>query len=131
MPRVKCPQCATIVTHAASHAPICPTCGFGGPSAPAPATAIPGFSSPPADPGPPPASGSVNGLAVAALVCGIAGFILFITAPIAVVLGIVALNQRPDGVGRALAITGLVLGALVCLGFLLVLLFFAAVFGSL
>lgn len=69
-----------------------------------------------------------NGMAVAALVCGIAGLLVGITAPIAVVLGIVALNQRVDGSGRGMAIAGIVLGALVTLGFILFFMFIAALF---
>ncbi|WP_309128479.1 DUF4190 domain-containing protein [Microbacterium sp.] len=64
-----------------------------------------------------------SGLAIAALVCGVAGFvlspaILFIVAPVlvsiaAIVLGHLALSQlkkRPELGGKGIAITGLVLG---------------------
>ncbi len=117
------------MTHAAGYLPICPTCGFGRETAnqrPAPAPTAAFALSPPAQPVAPPQ----NGLAIAALVCGIAGFVLGVTAPVAVILGIVALNQRVDSSGRSMAITGLVLGAIVTVGWLLVFMFVAAVFGS-
>ena len=126
MPKAKCPQCGNVVTYQEGYNPICPSCGFRG-SAPPQAPA--GFSSPP--PAPPAQGTGANGLAIAAMVCGIAGFLVGFTAPIGLILGIVALNQKPDGAGRAMAITGIVLGAIVTLGFLLVFLFFAAILGSL
>lgn len=130
MPKAKCPSCGTIVTYQAGYSPICPTCGFGkGAAQPAqrPAAPAPAFSELP--PEAPPAQPQ-NGLAIAALVCGIAGFLVGITAPVAIVLGIVALNQRVDSAGRAMAIAGIVLGAVLTIGFILILLFFAALFGS-
>ncbi|NUS04261.1 MAG: DUF4190 domain-containing protein [Nonomuraea sp.] len=58
-----------------------------------------------------------NGLAIAALCCGIAGLVP-IAAVAAIVLGIVALNQLRDRVqrGKGLAIAGLVLGVLWLVG---------------
>jgi hypothetical protein len=67
-----------------------------------------------------------NGLAIAALVCGIVG--LFpVAAVFAVVLGIVALNQLRERVqrGRGMAIAGIVLGTLALVGW--VILFVVAV----
>ncbi|MEK6975856.1 MAG: DUF4190 domain-containing protein [Candidatus Thermoplasmatota archaeon] len=136
MPKAKCPTCGTVVTHAVGYDPICPNCGFRGT---APATAegtapsgfapqSPGFTEPPSDGQAP--GGAGNGLAIASLVCGVAGFLTGITAPVAVILGVIALNQRPDGAGRAMAITGIVLGALVTLAVILFMLFIAALFGS-
>jgi Domain of unknown function (DUF4190)/Septum formation len=57
-----------------------------------------------------------NGLAVAALCCGIAGFIPLVGV-IAIVLGVVALHQLRAGFqrGRGMAIAGIVLGALTTL----------------
>jgi hypothetical protein len=58
-----------------------------------------------------------NGLAIAALCCGIAG--LFpVAAVVAIVLGVVALNQLKYRIqrGRGMAITGIVLGVLWLLG---------------
>lgn len=65
---------------------------------------------------PTPVPGS-NGLAIAALCCGIAG--LFpVAAVVAIVLGVVALNQLKYRIqrGRGMAITGIVLGVLWLLG---------------
>jgi hypothetical protein len=70
----------------------------------------------------PAAAGSgTNGLATAALICGAGGFIVGNTAPVAIGLGIAALvqirNRQQDGKGMAIA--GLVLGAVVTLGYAL------------
>ncbi|MFC7280204.1 DUF4190 domain-containing protein [Paractinoplanes rhizophilus] len=78
-----------------------------------PAPGYPGFP-PPADPG-------INGFAIASLVSGIAAIILPCIAPLAVIFGVVALNQiRGRGQrGRGLAIAGFVTagaGVLVTLG---------------
>jgi hypothetical protein len=58
-----------------------------------------------------------NGLAIAALCCGILG-IVPLAAVVAIVLGIVALNQLRDRIqrGKGMAIAGLVLGVLWALG---------------
>jgi hypothetical protein len=58
-----------------------------------------------------------NGLAIAALCCGIAGFVPF-AAVVAIVLGIVALNQlkRVVQAGRGMAVAGIVLGAIWIVG---------------
>lgn len=59
-----------------------------------------------------------NGLAVAALVCGIVGFVIFgiILGALALIFGLVALNQinKSGGAqkGRGMAIAGVVLGPL-------------------
>lgn len=78
-------------------------------------------------PAPPPMPGapavaarSSNGMAVAALVCGILSIVLFFTVWIPVILGILAIVFGAVGIGRAnkgapqkgLAIAGLVCGAL-------------------
>jgi hypothetical protein len=130
VPHVKCPSCATVVRYADGYDPICPNCGFRGP---APGrVGRPDLAGAPAGSWaqqvqPPPNEAPENGMAIGALVCGIAGFVVGITAPIAVILGIVALNQRVDGAGRGMAITGIVLGGLVTLAYLLAVLFFFAV----
>lgn len=135
MPKAQCPQCSTIVTFVAGYDPICPNCGFRGtaPASAPPPPAAPGqwsgFSTPPME-GPGATGNSGQGMAIASLVCGIAGFIVGITAPIAVILGIVALNQKPDSSGRTMAIIGIVLGAIVCIGFLLFFLFITAVISN-
>ena len=75
--------------------------------------------------------GGTNGLATAALICGAGGFIVGITAPVAIGLGIAALvqikNRQQEGKGMAIA--GLVLGALVTLGYALIITL-AIAFGS-
>src|SRR5690349_4599815 len=78
----------------------------------------PGPFGQPGQPGVPPSSrGSVNGLAVAALCCGLAAFVPLVGV-LAVVFGVVALHQLRSGFqrGRGRAITGIVLGALGTLG---------------
>ena len=83
-------------------------------------TSFPGASPPPVvAPGHDPREyrPGTNGLAIAALCCGIAG--LFpVAAVVAIVLGIVALNQLRRVVqgGRGLAVSGIVLGSLWLLG---------------
>lgn len=56
-----------------------------------------------------------NALAIVSLVCGILGCFV-ITPVIAIVTGIIALGKARMQGGRGLAITGIVLGALWCLG---------------
>jgi hypothetical protein len=70
-----------------------------------------------------------NGLAIAALCCGLVG-IFPIAAIVAIVLGAVALNQLQSRLqrGRGMAVTGIVLGVLWLLGW--VVLFVAAVVTS-
>lgn len=60
-----------------------------------------------------------SGLAVAALILGIIGFCTLLLAPIAIILGIVALSDigKSKKEGKGLAITGLVLG---CVGTFLI-----------
>ncbi|MFT8637035.1 MAG: DUF4190 domain-containing protein [Pseudoclavibacter sp.] len=62
-----------------------------------------------------PAPEPTNGLAVAALVCGILGFFTGLSAIAAVVCGHMALSQlrRSGGGGRGMAIAGLVTGYVV------------------
>jgi hypothetical protein len=57
-----------------------------------------------------------NGLAIAALCCGVAGLIP-VVGVVAIVLGVIALHQLRGGFqrGRGMAITGIVLGALATL----------------
>ncbi len=80
-----------------------------------------GYGTPPGGFGPTGSTGQgqpgTNGLAVAALVSGVLGF-LCVTAVAGVVLGVVALGQikRTGRKGRGLAIAGIVLGALWLLG---------------
>jgi hypothetical protein len=64
-----------------------------------------------------------NGLAIAALCCGIGQILIGILAGIpALILGIIALNQiktRGES-GRGMAIAGIVLGAIGILGFIII-----------
>jgi hypothetical protein len=68
----------------------------------------------------------INGMSIAALVCGLAQFLLwflllvpgFIAAVLALIFGLVSLSQirRQGEFGRGMAITGIVLGGLGILG---------------
>jgi hypothetical protein len=66
-------------------------------------------------------SGGTNGLATAALVTGLGGFVIGVSAPVAIGLGIAALVQikRSQQEGKGMAIAGLVMGSLVTLGYTL------------
>ena len=76
----------------------------------------PGQLEQPALPFAPPRPPARNGLAIAALCCGIAAFIPLLGV-VAIVLGVVALHQLRSGFqrGRGMAIGGIVLGALATL----------------
>ncbi|MGW7687026.1 DUF4190 domain-containing protein [Kribbella sp. NPDC054772] len=67
------------------------------------------------------ASGGTNGLATAALVTGLGGIFVGLSAPVAIGLGIAALVQikRRGQAGKGMAIAGLVIGSLVTLGYAL------------
>ena len=86
-----------------------------------PSLATTGQPGHPGQPGQPgqlvPVPGGRNGLAIAALCCGLAAFVPLVGV-LAVVFGVVALNQLRGGFrrGRGMAITGIVLGALGVLG---------------
>lgn len=126
MPKAKCPACATVVTYAAGYDPVCPQCGFRGaaPAVPAPAPA----AWAPVGPGAPqqvraqpmdaPQTQAVRqqGMAVAALVCGIAGLFIPPAGLAAIILGAVAMSNADRDPGRfggkGMAVTGLVLGIL-------------------
>jgi hypothetical protein len=147
VPKAKCPQCGNIVTHAAGFDPVCPRCGFRGAApapvpAPRPGASPPGasplsaprpsygFSEPPSDMPQQGAGSGANGMAIASLICGCAGFLVGLTAPIAIILGIIALNQKPDSGGRVMAIIGIVLGAILTIGFIIMMFIFAAIFSD-
>lgn len=82
-----------------------------------PPPGYPGYGYPP--PGPMPyyypgyPARRTNGLAIAALVCGICGFLYFVPAILGLIFGIIAVRQtRRDGTeGRGMAIAGIVTGA--------------------
>jgi hypothetical protein len=64
---------------------------------------------------PQPQQQASNGLAIASLVCGIAGFLVFgvVLGPLAVIFGAIGLSRANRGAsGRGMAIAGLVLGVL-------------------
>jgi hypothetical protein len=59
------------------------------------------------------APGRSNGLAVAALVCGIIGIFIaeFILGPLAIIFGAIGLHRANQGArGRGMALAGLILG---------------------
>jgi hypothetical protein len=97
------------------------------PSAPAPGYGYPppaagyGYGYPqPGGPVPPPyyyqayPARKTNGLSIAAMVCGICGFVYLVPAILGVVFGCISLRQiRRDGTdGRGMAIAGIVTGSL-------------------
>ncbi|PPF54049.1 DUF4190 domain-containing protein [Clavibacter michiganensis] len=103
-------------TGAAGYAPPAGTASHAG--APSYAAAPPSAAAPPYVTGAPPRPRGGKGLAIAALVVGIAAFLgafipvlnyaVFVPAVVAVVLGIVSLVRRMDG--KPLAVSGIVLG---------------------
>lgn len=74
------------------------------------------------------ASQRTNGLAIASLVTSLAALVIPITAPIGMVLGIVALRaiRRDGSQGRGLAIAGIIVGAAWTLVMVVVAVFFIA-----
>ncbi|WP_051451413.1 DUF4190 domain-containing protein [Actinospica robiniae] len=68
-----------------------------------------------------PQTPGTNGLAVAAMVCGLCGFLCLIPGIVGVILGAVSLPQikRSGQSGRGMAITGIVAGAVWIIGFVL------------
>ena len=73
---------------------------------------------------PQPQSGT-NGMAIAAMVCGICGFLCLIPGLVGIVLGIVSLPQikRSGQGGRGMAIAGIVMGTLWIVALILVIVF--------
>lgn len=69
--------------------------------------------------------GGTSGMAIAAMVCGICGFLCLIPGVVGVILGLVSLPQikRSGQSGRGMAITGIVAGALWILCFILLMVF--------
>ena len=72
----------------------------------------PGYGQPGQPYGYPPST-RTNGMAIAALVCSLAAFVVCISAPVGIVLGFVALSQikRTGEQGRGLALAGIWVGA--------------------
>ena len=105
-----------------------------------PGFATPQFGTPGYTPGgfpsaPPPGSKATNGLAVASLICGILGLVLFwacfvglVLAIVAVVLGVMGRSksrQLPGESGSGMALAGMITGGIgVALGVLMVVLLF-------
>ena len=88
----------------------------------------PQFEAPPGYPPPyaygygyAPPQGGTSGMAIAAMICGICGFVCLVPGLVGIVLGIVALPQikRNGQSGRGMAIAGIVVGALWIVGFVL------------
>ena len=75
-----------------------------------------------------------NGLAIASMVLGIAGWVLCagggIGSLVGLILGIVAINQiskNPEQEGRGMAIAGIILNALSLLGMIIFILIYGAI----
>jgi Domain of unknown function (DUF4190) len=71
---------------------------------------------------PPPKTGN-NGLAIAAMICGICGFLCLIPGVVGIILGAAALPRikRSQQSGRGMAIAGIVVGSLWIVAFILLL----------
>ena len=69
------------------------------------------------------ARGTTNGMAIAAMVCGLCGFLCLVPGLVGIILGAISLPQikREQQAGRGMAITGIVVGSLWILGFVLLL----------
>ncbi len=81
------------------------------------------------DYGPPVVAARTNGMAIAALVCGIGGFFVFPVSIAAVVLGHIARREvrRTGEAGSGMATAGLVLGYVgIAIGILLIVAFILA-----
>ncbi len=127
MPRLKCPQCATVFEPAEGQAPKCPGCSYSTQqTAPSYSQSGFGITAPPGQSAPPPSAAGfqsasaakTNGLSVAALVLGIVGIIppiLMTVLPglLALIFGIVGVRQTSSKgqAGKGMAITGIVLGS--------------------
>jgi Domain of unknown function (DUF4190) len=61
---------------------------------------------------PPPPRARTNGMAIAAMICGICGFLCLVPGVVGIILGAVSLPQikRAGQNGRGMAITGIVMG---------------------
>jgi hypothetical protein len=153
MPRqLKCPKCGTVNTIADGGRPVCAACGFGGapgaaPQAGAAPAAQPQWGAAPAGPaawpapqgGPAgyPAAQKTSGLAIGALICGIAALCVpyagLLIGIAAIILGVVArgkIKKDPTQKGEGMALTGLILGIVGLVLWALVLIFFATLVAS-
>jgi ribosomal protein L40E len=95
------------------------------PTAPAPAPASAPATAPSV------AGERTSGMAITSLVTGIAGFLFYPVAVIAIIFGAIAMgqiNKDPTLKGKGMAITGLVLGIVVCAIWIITLVFWGAAF---
>jgi hypothetical protein len=115
---VFCPKCGA-QNPEGSH--YCQGCGAAlavAPQAPPTIIAYPPLSAPPQE------VKRTSGMAVAALVMGILGFIFGLPAVLAIIFGGIALSEtgkNPNIGGRGMAVAGLILGIIVLVGGLLTL----------
>jgi hypothetical protein len=74
---------------------------------------------------PQPPRGGTNGMAIAAMVCGICGFLCLVPGLVGIILGVVSLPQikRSQQSGRGMAIAGIVTGSLWILAFVALIVF--------
>ncbi len=119
MPLVGCPRCHTMI-ESTGGAVRCPQCGAH--SAPGGTTIVVQQQQSQNSAG--------HGLAIAALILGLAS--LFVAGPLtavpAVICGALALKQGADGADKGMAITGIILGAIILLLTVLFLMFMGFIF---
>jgi Domain of unknown function (DUF4190) len=70
-------------------------------------------------------SAGTNSLATASLICSLAGLLIGLSAPVGIVLGIIALSQikKRNQDGKGMAIAGVIVGSVLTLGSILLFLF--------
>ncbi|GAA1149855.1 hypothetical protein GCM10009630_55290 [Kribbella jejuensis] len=70
-------------------------------------------------------SPGTNGLATASLICSLAGLLIGLSAPVGIVLGIIALSQikKRNQDGKGMAIAGVIIGSVLTVGTILLFLF--------
>ncbi|MBI2077851.1 MAG: DUF4190 domain-containing protein [Euryarchaeota archaeon] len=149
MVRIICPNCSHAFSPASAGPAACPKCNYVMAGAVPVATASPVFApagtagaprfsgtmAPPA-PAPPAPVGAyggpkTSGMAVTSMVLGIVGivpfFMIVIPSLLAVIFGVVGTVQTRTGLvkGRGMAISGIVMGAVVLIGWLVVVFVFA------
>lgn len=82
-------------------------------------------------PAPSAAGERTSGMAITALVTGIAGFLFYPVAVLAIIFGAIAMgqtNKDPNLKGKGMAVTGLVLGIVVCFIWIMTMVFWGAAF---
>jgi hypothetical protein len=116
---VYCPKCGAYNSEGSKFCQACGTPKLSVTPTPPPPVATSQTSSP--------AARQTSGLAVAALVTGIIGFVFPPGTILAMVLGGIALSQikkTPDMSGRGIAIAGLVLGIVTVVGWAMLIVFY-------